>query len=407
MAELKSVVDAIAAMQQAVSSSLLEIETIALSELDNRILAEDITAPMTVPAFDNSAMDGYAIKFSDYQQLMNTGLEVVGESFAGHPFVGSVAAGQAIRIMTGAPLPKDVDTVIMQEEIERIGNTITTQATVKAQQNVRYAGEDMRTGETVLTAGTRLTPVHIGLLASLGLAQAQVYRKLRVALFSSGDELCQPGEERNEQQIYDSNRYALRAMLERLPVEVITFAWLPDDFEAIKAALVEADQNADVVITSAGVSVGEADYIKQVLDELGEVGFWKVAMKPGKPFAFGRLKNSWFFGLPGNPVSSIVTLKQLAQPALRILCGEKNPSFKTISAVAAADFKKKPGRVDFQRITVEIIDGQYYAKPSGNQGSGLLKGFSQAQGLAVLEAERGHVSSGETLNIQLFGALLS
>lgn len=272
---------------------------------------------------------------------------------------------------------------------------------------MRYAGEDMRTGDVVLSTGTRLTPVHIGLLASLGLAQATVYRKLKIALFSSGDELCQPGEARNERQIYDSNRYALRAMLERLPVEIVTFAWLPDDLAVIREALSKADAEVDVVITSAGVSVGEADFTKQVLDELGEVGFWKVAMKPGKPFAFGRLKNSWFFGLPGNPVSSIVTLDQLAQPALRVLCGEIPTATPTLLAVAAAGFKKKPGRLDFQRVNLTLVNGQYHAEPCGNQGSGLLLGFTQAQGFAMLEAERGGIGKGEAVTVQPFGALLS
>lgn len=407
MAQLKPVAEAILQMQQSVARGELSTEQLTLLQLDGRILAADIVSTMTVPAFNNSAMDGYALRSADLEQLANIGLEVVGESFAGHPFVGQLEAGQAVRIMTGAEMPVGADTVVMQEEIERQEQRITSQASIKPKQNVRYAGEDVKQGDVVLKKGTRVTPVHIGLIASLGIAEVTAYRKLKVALFSSGDELCQPGEERTSKQIYDSNRYALRAMLERLPIEIITFSWLPDDLETIKTALVEADQNADVVITSAGVSVGEADYIKQVLDELGEVGFWKVAMKPGKPFAFGRLKNSWFFGLPGNPVSSIVTLDQLAQPALRTLCGEHSQAPTTLAAIASAPFKKKPGRMDFQRISLTIENGQYQAKPCGNQGSGLLSGFAKAQGLAVLEAERGTVQTGETVSVQAFGALLS
>lgn len=407
MTALKSVSQAIESMCQAVSNCLPSTERLPLTALDGRILALPISSSMTVPAFDNSAMDGYAIRFNDRSLLTSSGLKVVGEALAGHPYEGEILPGEAIRIFTGAQLPASLDTVIMQEEIDRSDDLIFTTAPIKEGQNVRYAGEDIAAGEQILVPGQRLTPLHIGLLASIGIAEVEVYKKLKVALFSSGDELCQPGEQRRSNQIYDSNRYALKAMLERLPVEVVHFQWLPDDYNTIRNAIATAANEADVIITSAGVSVGDADYTKQVIDELGEVGFWKVAMKPGKPFAFGKLKNSWFFGLPGNPVSAIATLDQLAQPALRSLCGEQYSPPAPLTAVATDTFKKRPGRTDFQRVVIENASGQLNAAPYGNQGSALLRGFANAQGYAVLEAERGKVEVGEPISVQPFGSLLN
>lgn len=406
MSALQSVADAIARMLDDVGTATLNTETLPLAQLDGRILAVDIVSPMTVPAFDNSAMDGYALRAADAELLAGVGLTVMGTAQAGHPFAGTLAAGQAVRIMTGAELPDGADTVLMQEVIERNGDTIRSSEPVNIGVNVRYAGEDIRSGELLLARGQRLTPLHIGLLASVGLAEISVYRRLKVALFSSGDELCQPGQPRRAEQIYDSNRFALRAMLERLPVEIIRFEWLPDDLAAIRTALGEAAAQADVLITSAGVSVGDADFTKQVIDELGQVNFWKVAMKPGKPFAFGRLQNCWFFALPGNPVSALVTLDQLAQPVLRRLTGERAEAPLSLPAVAATGFRKQPGRQDFQRSRLSVQNGQLQAEPSGNQGSGLLRGFAEADGYTVLEAERGRVSAGETVSVQLFGPLL-
>lgn len=406
MSALQSVADAIARMLNDVGTATLSTETLPLSQLDGRILAVDIVSPMTVPAFDNSAMDGYALRAADAELLTEAGLTVMGTAHAGHPFAGTLAAGQAVRIMTGAELPAGADTVLMQEVVERNGDTIHSSEPVKAGANVRIAGEDIRSGELLLARGQRLTPLHIGLFASVGLAEISVYRRLKVAVFSTGDELCQPGQPRRAEQIYDSNRFALRAMLERLPVEIIRFEWLPDDLAAIRSALGDAAAQADVLITSAGVSVGDADFTKQVIDELGQVNFWKVAMKPGKPFAFGRLQNCWFFGLPGNPVSSLVTLDQLAQPVLRRLSGEHSEASLALPAVAATGFRKQPGRQDFQRSRLSVQNGQLQAEPCGNQGSGLLRGFAQSNGYTVLEAERGHVDAGETVTVQPFGPLL-
>lgn len=403
---MQSVSDAIASMLATTSGSILSEESVPLAQLDGRILARDICSPESVPAFDNSAMDGYALHSRDAAALREHGLNVVGSAQAGHPFASALGAGQAVRIMTGAEMPAGADTVIMQEDVQLDGERITSQAVLTPGSHVRHAGEDIRHGEVMLHAGQRLTPLHIGLLASVGLAQAQVFRKLKVALFSSGDELCQPGEPRQPHQIYDSNRFALRAMLERMPVEIIYFAWLPDNYEAMRAAIATAAQEADVIITSAGVSVGDADYTRQVLDELGEVNFWRVAMKPGKPFAFGRISERWFFGLPGNPVSAIVTLDQLAQPVLRQLCGERGAEALPLQATAAQAFRKQPGRQDFQRVSLSVKEGVLMASPSGNQGSALLHGFAMAQGYALLEAERGHVAAGEPIRVIPLGALL-
>jgi molybdopterin molybdotransferase len=408
---MQSVADAVAGMLAATSGYALGEEIVALQQLDGRILAKPLYAPETVPAFDNSAMDGYALHSRDAELLCSTGLTLAGAALAGHPFRGVLQPGQALRIMTGAEMPAGADTVIMQEDVQvdvqADGERIVSQVPLHPGSHVRHAGEDIRRGEVMLAAGQRLTPLHIGLLASVGLAQAEVFRKLRVALFSSGDELCQPGDSRQAHQIYDSNRFALRAMLERMPIEIIHFAWLPDTLEAMRSAIAAAAQEADVIITSAGVSVGDADYTRQVLDELGEVNFWRVAMKPGKPFAFGRVKNSWFFGLPGNPVSAIVTLDQLAQPVLRQLCGERVQAALPLLATAAEAFRKQPGRQDFQRIRLDSEAGVLTASPCGSQGSGLLHGFANAQGYAVLEAERGHVAPGEQVRVMPLGTLLN
>ncbi len=404
---MQSVADAVTGMLATTCGYVLSTEDVALEQLDGRILAKPLHAPETVPAFDNSAMDGYALHSRDAELLCSTGLTLAGAALAGHPFSGVLQPGQALRIMTGAEMPANADTVIMQEDVQVDGGRIVSQVPLNPGSHVRHAGEDIRRGEVILAAGQRLTPLHIGLLASVGLAQAEVFRKLRVALFSSGDELCQPGGSRQAHQIYDSNRFALRAMLERMPVEIIHFAWLPDTLEAMRSAIAAAAQEADVIITSAGVSVGDADYTRQVLNELGEINVWRVAMKPGKPFAFGRVKNSWFFGLPGNPVSAIVTLDQLVQPVLRQLCGEHVQAALPLPATAASAFRKQPGRQDFQRISLCSEAGVLMASPCGRQGSGLLHGFASAQGYAVLEAERGHVAPGEQVRVMPLGALLN
>ncbi len=400
---------ALTKMQESLSN-VCEAVRLPLSQALGFALAEDIKSPLNVPPFNNSAMDGYAVNQSD---LINCSpdnpvcLKLVGKSFAGAPYSGELPAGCCIRIMTGAVMPACVDSVVMQERTTAAGELITFTQVPKLGDNVRLAGEDLKQGQVVLTKGHKLTPRDIPLIASLGLAEIQVFRKLKVAVISSGDELKSLGETLSEGDIYDSNRYSIIALLSRLNVEVIDFGIIKDDLSLIREAVQSADQQADVVITSGGVSVGEADFIKDVLTELGSIGFWKLAIKPGKPFAFGKLPNSVFFGLPGNPVSAMVTLYQLAVPAMAAMSGLKAKAPIRFNALAAQRLKKAAGRTDFQRATYSVDDkGQLVVNSTGSQGSGVFSSMSQSNCFIVLEQDRGNVEAGETVTIEPYTALM-
>lgn len=397
------VADALAAMQSQVNA-ITDTETVELSTALDRILAQPVCAKINVPGYDNSAMDGYAIRADEASQP----LKVVGEAFAGHPYEGELPRKSCVRIMTGAQLPQGADTVVMQENVARDDSNIHVNTTVKRGDNVRLCGSDITAGEVVLAAGQRLSAVHIGLLASLGIAKVEVIRKPRVALFSNGDELVVPGEPlRNASQIYDSNRFTLTAMLQRLNVDIIDLGHIADDPEALESAFQQAMRTADIVISSAGVSVGDADYTKRTLAKLGRVEFWKIAIKPGKPFAFGRLGKTWFCGLPGNPVAAVVTLNQLVQPMLKRMAGETVAPPLQLEAKAATRIKKRPGRTDFQRGHFRQRDGQLWAEPVGSQSSAVLTSIAKANCFLVLEQERGNIEAGEKLIIQPFDQLLT
>lgn len=397
------VAEALAAMQSQVSA-LAETETVSLSAALDRVLAQPVCADINVPGYDNSAMDGYALRAAEATQP----LKVVGEAFAGHPFDSTLPANSCVRIMTGAQIPQGADAVVMQENVERDDADIQVQTTVQRGDNVRLCGSDIAAGAVVLAAGQRLNAVHIGLLASLGIAEVTVIRKLRVALFSNGDELVVPGEPlRKASQIYDSNRFTLTAMLQRLNVDIIDLGHIADDPDALESAFQQAMRSADLVISSAGVSVGDADHTKNTLAKLGHIEFWKIAIKPGKPFAFGRLGDAWFCGLPGNPVAAVVTLDQLVQPLLRRMAGEQVTPPLQLEAKAATTIKKRPGRTDFQRGRYSQRDGQLWAEPVGSQSSAVLTSVAQANCFLVLEEERGSIAAGESIIIQPFDQLLT
>lgn len=390
-----------------------ETEKVSLEACLGRVLSETIVSPINVPSHDNSAMDGYALRLKDLDN--NDTLPLAGQSFAGHPFQGKLPSGHCIRIMTGASVPKDTDTVIMQEQTEAIAETINSKSSIrflkkpeKEGNNVRRAGEDIAEGQQVLVKGRRLKPQDIGLLASLGIALVPVFRQLTVAVFSTGDELRLPGEQLGEGDIYDSNRFVVKAMLNKMDIQIIDLGRIPDDKDKLRSAFQQADKQADAVITSGGVSVGEADYTKGILDELGETGFWKLAIKPGKPFAFGKLPNSYFFGLPGNPVSATVTFQQLAAPALRHMMNQSPESRVELSLKNDSALKKKPGRRDFQRgVLTQNPDGELEVCSTGSQGSGILSSMSQSDCYIVLPEEQGNVAAGEQVRVQLFDELLS
>ncbi|MBC8519083.1 MAG: molybdopterin molybdotransferase MoeA [Gammaproteobacteria bacterium] len=382
-----------------------DIETVEVMTAFGRTLGEEIVSPINVPSYNNSAMDGYAIQGADLPDNGTVTLEVIGSSFAGTPFDGVMQRGQSVRIMTGAKIPDGADTVIMQEKATREDEQVTfsSEDNHTPGENVRMAGEDMRTGETVLHPGKRLGAAELGMIASLGYGEVQVKKRIRVAFFSTGDELCSAGEPLGDGQIYDSNRYTVFSMLRELGVELIDLGIIRDERELIEQAFQDAAAQADVVITSGGVSVGEADFVKETLDRLGEVNFWRIAMKPGKPLAFGKLNNAWFFGLPGNPVSAMVTFLQFVRPALNHLAGKERATPFRIPLRCSNKLKKRPGRLEFQRGILEKGDnGETVVRGAGPQGSHILRSMSIADCFIVLPEENSGVEAGEWVEVEPF-----
>lgn len=386
------------------------IENLPLNECANRILAEDIFSPINVPSFDNSAMDGYAVRVADLESQLT--LTVAGKSFAGNPFHGELKSGECVRIMTGAMIPNGIDAVVMQEETRlNEDGTVTFSHVPKLGSNIRRIGEDVRQDALILKKGSILNVASLPLLASLGIASVPVFKKLKVAILSTGDELTSVGQPLEQGKIYDTNRFAVRLMLEKLNCDILDYGILADDPTVFEQIFREAQKSADVLITSGGVSVGEADFTKDVLAKLGEIGFWKIAMKPGKPFAFGQLEKAWFFGLPGNPVSALVTFYQLVQPALAKLSGVSSDGIakltQNLTACSAVNLKKSVGRQDFQRgYFYANEDGTLVVRPVGSQGSHMFSAFHESNCFIVLEAERGNVEAGENVTIQPFNTLL-
>jgi molybdopterin molybdotransferase len=385
-------------------SPIEETEKVEVRKALGRVLAQEIVPDINVPAHDNSAMDGYAVRFSDLSG--ETALEDAGTALAGKPFSGAVPEKQCVRIMTGAVMPQGADTVVIQEVVKREGKRVVVPPGQKQGQNVRYAGEDLAIGKPVLHPGKLLRPAELGLIASLGIGEVKVKRRLRVAFFATGDELASIGSKLKEGEVYDSNRYTLHGMLSRLGVDILDLGVVRDQPDLLEKAFLKAAREADVVITTGGVSVGEADFIRELTAKLGEVLFWKIAMRPGRPMAFGKIRDSYLFGLPGNPVAVMVTFYQFVRDALLHLSGRTDDyAIPLLKAVSSEKIRKVPGRTEYQRGILYREGGEWKVRTTGQQGSGVLRSMSEANCFIVLEHERGGVAAGEPVQVQLMEGL--
>lgn len=379
-------------------NTVSEIEACKIENAYGRVLAEHIISPVNVPQYTNSAMDGYAIRSDDVDR---DSYQVVAEVMAGHAYDQPLQVGQAVKIMTGAPTPLNGDTVVMREQASQEGDKVTFNgAHIKAGQNVRQAGEDLTIGSDVFIAGTRLASPEMGMIASLGFGEANVFRKLKVAVFSTGDEVQAPGTEQKANSIYDSNRFTIMGMLEKLGCEILDFGILEDNELLMIEALENASAQADVVMTSGGVSVGDADYIKLALDKLGQIDFWRINMRPGRPLAFGQINNKPFFGLPGNPVAVMVSFINFVEPALRKMQGEQGWKPLKVNAIATENLRSRQGRTEFSRGIYELDDsGRLTVRTTGKQGSGILRSMSEANCLIEISPAIDTVKAGESVTI--------
>jgi molybdopterin molybdotransferase len=382
-------------------------ERVAVRASLGRVVGADVVSTVNVPARDNSAMDGFAVRGADLKAEGDTVLREIGSAFAGRTFDGPVGAGECVRVMTGAVMPSGTDTVVIQEAVRVEGNRIVVPPGQKTGQNRRFAGEDLAVGSVAIPAGRLVRPADLGLLASLGLAEVTVRRRPRVAFFSTGDELASVGAALREGEVYDSNRYTLYGMLARLGVDLIDMGVVRDDPARLERAFLDAAASADAVVTSGGVSVGEADFTRELLGRLGEVLFWKIAMRPGRPMAVGRIGNAHFFGLPGNPVAVMVTFYGFVRDALLALAGRTDDwELPVLQVPSATALRKKPGRTEFQRgILARGDDGRWSVRITGQQGSGVLRSMSEANCFIVLEHDRGDVKAGDLVSVQLFEGL--
>jgi len=379
------------------------VEKLPIQDALGRVIAKDIKSSINVPNYDNSAMDGYAIGLNQNQLTF----KVIGSIFAGSTTLQKIKPGQAMQIMTGGRIPKGCDAVIPIELLNEHDGLITIDELPKKYANIRNIGEDVKKGEVILKQGHFIRPAEVGLLASLGLAHINVFKKLTVVFFSSGDEVISVGMPIKIGQVYDSNRYSIRAMLSRLNVDFIDFKNVIDDKTVIKKTLLKAASKADLIITSGGVSVGKADYMKEVLAEIGEVLFWKLSIKPGRPLAYGKIKQAHYFGLPGNPVSAMVTFYQIVQPAIKKIMGQTNyhlpPCFQ---AKCSTSIKKRPGRMEFQRGVLIKKNDEWIVNPTPHQGSGILSSMTQANCFIVLNKNDSFVEKGSTVNVQIMDGII-
>lgn len=390
-----------------------DVETVALMEALDRVLAQDVVSPISVPAHDNSAMDGFAFAGSELVKGQTIQLKIMGTALAGKAWIGTVASGECVKIMTGAIMPTGLDTVVPQELCSVSADVVSIAADLlMAGDNRRLAGEDLMAGRVALSKGEQLAPAALGLLASLNISQVQVHRKIKVAYFSTGDEVLSLGDAPREGAIYDSNRYTVLGLLKRWGYETLDMGVVRDDPALLEAAFIQAAARADAVITSGGVSVGEADHTKAMMKKLGDVAFWKIAMRPGRPMAVGRIGASVLFGLPGNPVATMVTMLAFVRPALLRMSGanpEKYAGTPLLLRAACLDnLRKKPGRTEYQRgLVTRDAQGRLQVRTTtSNQGSGVLSSMVAANGLIVLHHNQGHVNAGDEVDVMMFEGVM-
>ncbi len=384
--------------------AIAEFENLSISDCLGRVNYEQVKSPINVPGHANSAMDGFAVTFNSINTEGITEFEEIGTAYAGVAFEGVCKAKQCVRIMTGAVIPEGTDTVIMQEQAETDSEgRIRIDANHRLGENIRYSGEDVAIDQVVLESGDIINPANLGVLASLGIGELMVYKKPVVAFFSTGDELVSIGQTLQKGKIYDSNRYTLHGLLSRMAVDILDLGVIEDNPDSIRSTLLDAADRADLVISTGGVSVGEADYIKSVLDDIGDMAFWKIAIKPGRPLTFGRIKNSLFMGLPGNPVAVMVTFSQFVNPCIQLLSGSVIHYPPRLQAVCTSSLRKNHGRLEIQRgIAVRDEKNQWQVAKTGKQGSGILTSMSKANCFIILGENNTGVEPGDTVDIQLF-----
>jgi molybdopterin molybdotransferase len=392
---------------QATIQPITDADISPLKKALGRVLAEAVYSPINMPHDRNAAMDGYAFASGDVPNEQPFTLQLVGISWAGKPFQGQLQAGQCIRIFTGAVLPEQADSVIMQEHVQLEGQSVHFPAHTHCYQNVRSVGEDVKQGDLLCSRAKKLTAVELALLASAGIEEVSVYRAVNIAIFSTGDELTAVGQALTTGKIYDSNRYLLTGLLSDPCYKVTDLGVIADDKQALTDAFITAAKNHDVIISTGGASVGEADYVKEVLTECGEINFWKLAIKPGKPLTFGNIADCYFFGLPGNPVSAQVTFQKVVAPALQQLTGTFITRQLQLTATCTSSLKKSAGRAEFQRgILMQTKQGDFFVATSGQQGSHILSAMSLANCYIVLSSECQGVAVGDKVTVEPFSVFI-
>ena len=403
---LLSIEDALDRIKTAVHP-VTDTEKLSLNNALGRVLAESVYSPINIPYDRNAAMDGYAFASCDRVDGQVFTLSLAGTSWAGRPFEGALQPGQCIRIFTGAVVPKEADSVIMQEQVQVRQQTIHFPIDTRALQNIREIGEDVKQGACLIAQPKKLTAVDLGLLASAGIDRVTVKRQLKIAYFSTGDELTALGEPLESGKIYDSNRMMLGGLLADPCYSVVDLGVIPDNKQLLEDSFIEASKNVDVIITTGGASVGEADYVKEILQSCGEVNFWKIAIKPGKPLAFGKIGSCHFFGLPGNPVAVVVTFQQIVAPALRQLSGAPSSKPLRFTATCTTALKKSPGRQEYQRGILSQDDcGEFFVVSAGRQGSNILSSMSQSGCYIVLPKECNGIQAGDKVTVEPFSLLI-